>query len=134
MQTHRVPRHALISGLACVVLAVAALPGCTEDRLKPSYSRSSIEPIVATKVGDHTLRVEFNEFLESMYHPAGISYIVDGDVMKIVVDRCAIEAECRTMLRRQVTPGPPAPAVQDIPLLAPRVVMLFAGGEKQIFP
>ncbi|WP_313348256.1 hypothetical protein [Stenotrophomonas sp.] len=102
--------------------------------MKPSYSKSSLEPVAVTRVSDSTLRVEFEEPAESMYYAAGISYVVASDVMRIVIDRCPITGECTTMLRRHIVPGPPKPATQEIPLLAPRVVMVFADGEEQIFP
>lgn len=102
--------------------------------MKPSYSKSSVEPVVVTRVSDSTLRVQFEETAESMFYAGGISYAVEGEVMKVVIDRCRINTECITMLRRHIEPGPPQPAVQDIPLLAPRVVMLFADGEERVFP
>lgn len=102
--------------------------------MKPSYSKSSLEPVVVTKVSDSTLRVQFEEPAESMFYAAGISYAVEADVMKIVIDRCPISGQCATMLRRHIVPGPPEPAVQEIPLLAARVVMVFADGQEQVFP
>lgn len=111
-----------------------AVAGCTGDQVKPSYSRSSLEPVVATQVSEYTLQIQFEEPAESMFYAGGISYIVQGDTMKIVIDRCRINTSCDTMLRRHIEPGPPRPALQNIPLLAPRVVMMFADGEAQIFP
>lgn len=102
--------------------------------MKPSYSKSSLEPVVVTKLSDATLQVQFEEPAESMFYAAGISYVVEADVMKIVVDRCPISGQCSTMLRRHIVPGPPKPALQEIPLLAPRVVMIFADGQEQLFP
>jgi len=102
--------------------------------VKPSYSRSSLAPVVATKVSDSTLALQFNDPLESMFYAGGISYAVEDDVMRIVIDRCRISTECVTMLPRHIVPGPPKAAVQEIPLLAPRVIMLFADGEEQVFP
>ncbi len=111
-----------------------AVAGCTGDQVKPSYSRSSLEPVVATQVSEYTLQIQFEEPAESMFYAGGISYIVQGDTMKIVIDRCRINTSCDTMLRPHIEPGPPRPALQNIPLLAPRVVMMFADGEDQIFP
>jgi len=111
-----------------------AVTGCTGDQVKPSYSRSSLEPITAIQVSEYTLQIQFEEPAESMFYAGGISYIVRGDTMRIVVDRCRINATCDTMLRRHIEPGPPRLALQNIPLLAPRVVMIFADGEEQIFP
>lgn len=102
--------------------------------MKPSYSKSSLAPIVVTKVSDTTLSVQFNDPLESMFYAGGISYVVEANVMRIVIDRCRISTECVTMVRRHIVPGPAKPAVQEIPLLAPRVVMVFADGEEQVFP
>jgi hypothetical protein len=102
--------------------------------VKPSYSKSSVEPVVVTRLSDASLKVQFNEPLESMYYAAGMSYVVEADVMKIVIDRCPISGRCATMLRRSVKPGPPEAAWQEVPLLAPRVVMVFADGEEQVFP
>lgn len=50
------------------------------------------------------------------------------------IDRCPIRTTRDTMLRRHIEPGPPRRALQNIPLLAPRVMMIFADGEDQIFP
>ncbi len=50
------------------------------------------------------------------------------------IDRCPIRTTRDTMLRRLIEPGPPRRALQNIPLLAPRVMMIFADGEDQIFP
>jgi hypothetical protein len=127
----RTPRGALRRRVAA--LAAIPLSGCAGDHVKPSYSKSSVEPVVVTKVSDSTLQVQFEEPAESMYYAAGISYVVEADTMKIVIDRCPISGNCATMLRRHIVPGPPKPAVQDIPLLAPRVVMVFADGEEQVF-
>lgn len=127
-------RRRMFSALAWATLAAVPLSGCAGDHVKPSYSKSSLEPVIVTRVSDTTLQVQFHDPLESMYYAAGISYAVESDVMRIVIDRCPITGECSTMLRRHVVPGPPKPAVQDIPLLAPRVVMVFADGEEQIFP
>ncbi len=102
--------------------------------MKPSYSKSSVEPVVTTKVSDTTINIRFNEPLESMFYAAGMSYAVDGGVMRIVIDRCPIRGECKTMLRRHIEPGPDQQAMQDVPLLAPQVVMVFADGEQQIYP
>lgn len=127
-------RRSVVSALAWATLAAVPLSGCAGDHVKPSYSKSSLEPVAVTRVSDSTLRVEFEEPVESMYYAAGISYVVASDVMRIVIDRCPITGECTTMLRRHIVPGPPKPATQEIPLLAPRVVMVFADGEEQIFP
>ena len=102
--------------------------------MKPSYSRSSLAPVVATKMSDSTLALQFNDPLESMFYAGGISYAVEDDVMRIVVDRCRISTGCTTMLPLHIVPGPARPASQEIPLLAPRVVMVFKDGEDQIFP
>lgn len=102
--------------------------------MKPSYSRSSLEPVVVTQLSAAKLQVQFNEPMESMYYAAGMSYVVEEGTMTVVVDRCPISGHCTTMLRRDVKPGPPGPAHQEIPLMAPRVVMRFADGETQIFP
>lgn len=102
--------------------------------MKPSYSKSSLAPVVAIKVSDSTLALQFEEPAESMFYAGGISYAVEDDVMRIVIDRCRISTECVTMLPRHIVPGPPKAAVQEIPLLAPRVIMLFADGEEQVFP
>lgn len=69
-----------------------------------------------------------------MYYAAGISYTVDGDVMRVAIDRCPIRGDCQTMLRRHVEPGPWREITQEVPLLAPKVVMVFADGEEQIYP
>lgn len=102
--------------------------------MKPSYSRSSLEPVSATRLTESTLRIQYEDPLESMYYAAGVSYTVDAEVMKIVVDRCPVSGECRTMLQRDVKPGPPSGVSQEIPLLAARVVMVYVDGEEQIFP
>lgn len=102
--------------------------------MKPSYSKSSLEPVVVTQLSAAKLQVQFNEPMESMYYAAGMSYVVEEGTMTVVVDRCPISGQCTTMLRRDVKPGPPGPARQEIPLMAPRVVMRFADGETQIFP
>ena len=102
--------------------------------MKPSYSKASVEPVMATRVSDTTINVRFNDPLESMYYAAGISYAVDGDVMRIVIDRCPVKGECQTMLRRHIEPGPGRQAAQDVPLLASKVVMVFADGEEQVYP
>ncbi|MCC7632523.1 hypothetical protein [Stenotrophomonas rhizophila] len=127
-------RRVVRRAIAWAALAAVPLSGCAGNHVKPSYSKSSVEPVVVTKVSDSTLRVQFNDPLESMYYAAGISYAVEAGVMKIVIDRCPISGNCTTMLRRHVVPGPPEPAVQEIPLLAPIVVMVFADGEEQVFP
>ncbi|MGE8246309.1 MAG: hypothetical protein ACN6RA_09865 [Stenotrophomonas maltophilia] len=126
-------RRVVRCAVAWAALAAVPLSGCAGDHVKPSYSKSSVEPVVVTKVSDSTLQVQFEEPAESMYYAAGISYVVEADTMKIVIDRCPISGDCATMLRRHIVPGPPKPAVQDIPLLAPRVVMVFADGEEQVF-
>lgn len=111
-----------------------AVAGCTGDQVKPSYSRSSLEPVVATLTSESTLRIQFQNPLESLYYAAGVSYHVEDGAMKVVVDRCHIHRRCSTMLSRKIVPGHPNPAVQEIPLLAPRVVMVFVNGEQQIYP
>lgn len=102
--------------------------------MKPSYSKSSLAPIVVTRVSGTTLSVQFEEPAESMFYAGGVSYTVEANVMRIVIDRCRISTECVTMLPRHIVPGPAKPASQDIPLLAPRVVMVFLDGEEQVFP
>lgn len=102
--------------------------------MKPSYSKASVAPVVASRVSDATISIRFNEPLESMYYAAGASYEVDGDVMRIVIDRCPIKGDCQTMLRRHIEPSSGHQAAQDVPLLAPKVVMVFADGEEQIYP
>lgn len=128
-----ITRRHVYAALAWVALA-APLSGCSGDHVKPSYSKSSLEPVVVTQLSAAKLQVQFNEPMESMYYAAGMSYVVEGGTMKVVVDRCPISGQCTTMLRRDVKPGPAGPARQEIPLMAPRVVMLFADGETQIFP
>lgn len=76
MTFHFNARHATACALATAM--AIAVAGCTGDLVKPSYSRSSLEPVTANQVSEYTL--------------------------------------------------------QNIPLLAPRVVMVFADGEDQIFP
>jgi len=85
-------------------------------------------------VSDSTLALRFNDPLESMFQAGGISYFVEGGVMRIVVDRCRISTECTTMLPLHIVPGPAKPGSQEIPLRAPRVVMVFKDGEEEIFP
>jgi len=134
MQTHRVPRHALISTLACMALTVAALSGCTEDGLKPSYSKSDIDPVVTTRLSGSELRISFSNPLESRFHAAGMSYVVSGEEMRVTIDRCPTTGKCDTMIPREIVPGRPNPATQVIPLLAPSVFMVFSDGGEQIFP
>ncbi|PTS73137.1 hypothetical protein, partial [Stenotrophomonas sp. HMWF023] len=64
--------------------------------MKPSYSKSSLEPVVVTQLSAAKLQVQFNEPMESMYYAAGMSYVVEGGTMKVVVDRCPISGECKT--------------------------------------
>ena len=134
MQTHRVPRHALFSRLAWVALAVAPLSGCTGERVKPSYSKSDIDPVVTTRLSESELRISFNNPLESMFYAAGMSYVVSGEEMRVTIDRCPTTGKCDTMIPRDIFPGRPNPSAQVIPLLAPRVFMVFSDGEEQIFP
>ncbi len=119
---------------AFAVAMAVAVAGCTGDQVKPSYSRSSLEPITATRISPSTLKIQFQNPLESLYYAAGVSYHVEDGVMKVVIDRCNIHLRCSTMLPRHIVPGVPNPAVQEIPLLAPRVVMVFVDGEQQIYP
>lgn len=121
---------------ACVfaIAMAVAVTGCTGDQVKPSYSRSSLEPIIATRISASTLKIQFQNPLETLYYAAGVSYQVEDGVMKVVIDRCQIHLRCTTMLPRHIVPGEPNPAIQEIPLLAPRVIMVFVNGEQQIYP
>lgn len=110
------------------------MAGRADNPLQPGYSRASLQPVVATRTSDATINIDFNEPFESLYYAAGTSYEMDGDVMRIAIDRCPIKGHCRTMLRRHVEPGAGHQAAQEVPLLAPKVVMVFADGEEQIYP
>lgn len=116
---------------ACMALM---LTGCTESRLQPGYSKASLQTVVATRGSDSTLAIRFHAPPESMYYAAGISYEVQGGVMRIAIDRCPVNGRCQTMLRRNIEPGPWAEVEQHVPLLAPNVVIVFADGEQQIYP
>lgn len=61
-------RRSVVSALRWATLAAVPLSGCAGDHVKPSYSKASVEPVVVTKVSDSTLRVQFNNPLESMYY------------------------------------------------------------------
>lgn len=102
--------------------------------MKPSYSKSSIEPVVAEKTSGSELTIRFAEPLESMHYASGISYEVSDGVMRVVIDRCPIRAECSTMVKRHVQPGASPQAEVTVPLQAGKVVMVYADGEAQIYP
>ena len=96
MTFHFNARHATACALATTM--AIAVTGCTGDQVKPSYSRSSLEPVIATRISASTLKIEFQNPLETLYYAAGVSYHVDDGVMKVVIDRCQIHLRCTSML------------------------------------
>lgn len=134
MHRLRIPARGALKVLIFLALAVSPLSGCVKDGVTPSYSKADIEPVLATRTSDTSLQISFNDPLESVFHAAGMSYVIAGEEMRVTVDRCPISGTCKTMLPLEITPGRPNPATQVIPILAPRVVMVFADGEQQIFP
>ena len=93
-----ITRRHVYAALAWVALA-APLSGCSGDHVKPSYSKSSLEPVVVTQLSASKLQVQFNEPMESMYYAAGMSYVVEGDTMKICVSPSAYSITTRGAIK-----------------------------------
>lgn len=72
------------------VVLVVFLLGCLGDYVKFSYFKLSFELVVVIQFFVLKFQVQFNELMESMYYVVGMSYVVEGDIMKVVVDCCFI--------------------------------------------
>ena len=101
--------------------------------MKGSYSQASVQP-VEVEASDGTAVIRFVAPPESMFYAAGVSYEMhDGD-LRVVIDRCPIRGECRTMVKSDTRLGEGRTTQVRVPFDGTRIVMLHADGQQQVFP
>ncbi len=73
--------------------------------MTPSYAKSDVQPVLVERVDPDRVAMRFHVPPESMYFASGVNYEIDGDVLRVAIDRCSIQGACNTMIKR-ATPLP----------------------------
>lgn len=94
-----------IAKLAASLLLVPMFTACAGGKMTPSYAKSDVQPVVVERIDPERIVMRFHVPPESMYFASGVNYEVDGDALRITIDRCAIQGACDTMVKR-ATPLP----------------------------
>ncbi|RYZ71510.1 MAG: hypothetical protein EOP91_10675 [Lysobacteraceae bacterium] len=102
--------------------------------MKPYYKKSSLQPVTVEQRSDDELLIRYLVPPESMYYASGINYEESAGNIRVVMDRCAINAGCVTMIKRP-TPLPADRMAQVIlPYTGGKVTVVYIDGEEQVFP
>ena len=125
-------RKAFATGLC--LLFVPGLTSCAGNNMKAYYTKSSLQPVTVEKLSEGELAIGYLVPPESMYYASGVNYEATADTLRLVMDRCAIDSACETMVKR------PTPLPEDrvarvrLPYAGQKVTVLYADGEEQVFP
>ena len=113
---------------------VVCLPACTEARMNPVYSRSMVEPISVEKRSDSEVTLRYKVRPESTHYSGGVDYERAGDVLRVVIGRCAVGAPCEPMAPSVIPLDDRWQAEVHLPYDGARVVVVHADGEAQVYP
>lgn len=102
--------------------------------MKASYPMTSVQPVVVTKLPGQEALISFVVPPESMYYAAGVSYEVKGRDLHVVIDRCPIQGDCRTMAKSSTKLGEGRTTEVKIPFDVDRIVMVHSDDVQQVYP
>lgn len=119
---------------ALTMLVSTALPACTDQRTEPVYSRSMVEPVMVEKRSDSEISVRYKVHPESSHYSGGVDFKRVGDVLRIVIGRCAVGSKCEPMAKSVIPLDDSWQAEVRLPYDGGRVVVMHTDGETQIHP
>lgn len=126
-RAHHRPRCGLLPVL------LAALAACTSATLEPDYARDAVQPVVVQASGAAQVRIRFVSPPESLHYAGGVSYRVKGDELQVVIDRCSIRSDCRTMAKGSLL-GDGRTTEVLVPFDGQRLVLLHTDGVQSVVP
>lgn len=125
-------RKGFATGMSLFLLL--GLTSCAGKHMKPYYTKSSLQPVTVEQRSEAELVIRYLVPPESMYFASGINFETAGNDIRVVMDRCAINDACNTMIRRP-TPLPEDRIAQvSLPYAGGKVTVVYADGEEQVFP
>lgn len=121
-------------------IAVALILACTAtackgvEMTKPFYPQSVVQPVVVEQRSDAEIAMRYRVYPESSHYSAGVDYEQAGDVLRVVIARCAVGAACEPMARSAIPLDDAWEAEVHLPYRGERVIVVHADGEQQVFP
>jgi len=118
--------------LAASLLLMPMLSACAEERMTPYYAKSDVQPVVVERVDDDRIAMRFHVPPESMYFASGVNYEVDGASLRVVIDRCGIQGNCDTMVKRATPLAESRIAEVLVPFRGRRVTVVYSDQEDSL--
>ncbi|RYY23024.1 MAG: hypothetical protein EOP62_21510 [Sphingomonadales bacterium] len=119
--------------MSALIPMMMMLVSCAGGRMKSHYPKDWVESLEVSKVSDDELKLRFFVPAESLYYAAGVNYEVQGDALRVAIERCSINESCSPMVKRAM----PMPQDQIAELRLPyagKVILVHADQEEQIYP
>lgn len=119
--------------LILTLFPMMATAGCAQEAMKSHYPKDWVELVEVTKVSNEELNIRFFVPAESLYYPAGVNYEVQGDALRVFIDRCHIDGPCSPVVKRAMPIARDQIADLRVPA-AHKVILVHADQEEQIYP
>lgn len=121
------------AALMLSLFAMTVSAGCEGGRMKSHYPKDWVESVEVSRASSDELNLRFFVPAESLYYAAGVNYEIQGDTLRVVIDRCNINESCRPMVKGAM----PIPQDQIAHLRLPyaaKVTLVHTDQEEQIYP
>ncbi len=102
--------------------------------MKAQYAKSDVQPIAVEKAADDALVMTYKVLPETRFFSGGVDYEIDGDALRVYIDRCEINTSCEPMAKSEIPLDDRWSARVRLPYRGGRVVVVHADGEEQVYP
>lgn len=102
--------------------------------MKAQYSRSSVEPVQASKLDDSQIALRYRILPESQFYSKGVDYSREGDTLRVFIKRCGVSETCKPMADNTLPSDNSWQAEVHLPYQGEKVVVVHADGEQQVYP
>lgn len=98
-----------------------------------SYKKASVQPVVVDRSNDQ-LTITYTEPATSTSYSSGADYTVEGDIIKVRIERCYYNKKCDSKAPATPSADKAARLQVSIPYQGEKVIMVYTDTEEQIYP